>query len=98
MWVPEASFLDPAADTHTGSNDQGTVPAASRERTFSNWSLSEDGWVKGEGGELLTWIPEDMRGVLWRPRNTAFIGQFSMKLDLQNSPLGENWTKGYHAK
>ncbi|KAL5526090.1 hypothetical protein ACEPAG_7428 [Sanghuangporus baumii] len=83
------------ADTHTGLNDQDTVPAASRERTLLNWTLSKDGWVKGEGGELLTWIPEDMRGVLWLPRNTAFIGQFSMKLDLLNSSLGESWAKGY---
>ncbi|KAL5503814.1 hypothetical protein ACEPAH_7885 [Sanghuangporus vaninii] len=48
------------ADAYTDSNDQGTGPAASRERTFSNWTLSEDGW-----------------------------------LDLQNSPVGEDWAKGY---
>ncbi|KAL5526188.1 hypothetical protein ACEPAG_7527 [Sanghuangporus baumii] len=84
------------ADTLTGSNDQGAGPTASRGRMLSNWTLSEDGWVKGEGGELLTWIPEDMRGVLWRARNTAFFStQFSLRLDFQNSSVGEDWARGY---
>ncbi|KAL5513412.1 hypothetical protein ACEPAH_3811 [Sanghuangporus vaninii] len=91
----ETSSSSHRADTHTGSIVQGTSPDASRKRTLSNWTLSENGWVKGERGELLTWIPEDMRVALWRLRNTAFIGQFSMRLDLQNSPVGREWAKGY---
>ncbi|KAL5526912.1 hypothetical protein ACEPAF_8639 [Sanghuangporus sanghuang] len=84
------------ADTHTGPNDQGTDSLASGARTVSDWMLTEDGWVKGEEGELLTWIPEDMRDTLCRARNTAvFSCKFSTKLDLLNSPLGENWAKGY---
>ncbi|KAL5526138.1 hypothetical protein ACEPAG_7476 [Sanghuangporus baumii] len=83
-------------DAHTGSNVQGTGPAASRERTLSNWILSEDGWVKGEGGELLVWIPEDMRDTLWRARNTAFFStKFSLRLNLLDSPVGEDWARGY---
>ncbi|KAL5512556.1 hypothetical protein ACEPAG_3209 [Sanghuangporus baumii] len=52
--------------------------------------------ILGPKGELLAWIPEDMRRTLWRPRNTAVIGQgFSTRLDLANSPLGEDWWKGF---
>ncbi|KAL5504736.1 hypothetical protein ACEPAH_7399 [Sanghuangporus vaninii] len=67
-----------------------------KDGVISAWTMSDDGWILGSKGELLTWIPEDMRSVLWRPRNTAVFGQgFSVRLDLSNSPLGEDWCKGF---
>ncbi|KAL5512584.1 hypothetical protein ACEPAG_3237 [Sanghuangporus baumii] len=65
------------------------------EGIISNWSLSDDGWVLGSGGELLAWIPEDIRFTLCRARNVVVIGQFSARLDLANSTLGEAWCKGF---
>ncbi|KAL5512549.1 hypothetical protein ACEPAG_3202 [Sanghuangporus baumii] len=76
--------------------DVGSLDRIFCEDIFSKWTLSEDGWILGPKGELLAWIPEDMRRTLWRPRNTAVIGQgFSTRLDLANSPLGEDWWKDF---
>ncbi|KAL5531874.1 hypothetical protein ACEPAF_5437 [Sanghuangporus sanghuang] len=81
-------------DTGITSLDRGSY--MENERIVSNWSLSDDGWALGPGGELLAWIPEDMRSTLCRDRNTVVIGQgFSTRLDLANSPLGEDWCKGF---
>ncbi|KAL5512554.1 hypothetical protein ACEPAG_3207 [Sanghuangporus baumii] len=61
----------------------------------TNVSL-HDGWALGPGGELLVWIPEDMRSTLHQTRSTIIMGQgFSTRLDLANSPLGEDWWKGF---
>ncbi|OCB85104.1 WD40 repeat-like protein [Sanghuangporus baumii] len=64
---------------------------------ISSWTMSEDGWTIGSRGELLTWIPEDMRLTLLRhPENIAVIGQgYWTSLDLANSPLGEDWCRGF---
>ncbi|KAL5531894.1 hypothetical protein ACEPAF_5457 [Sanghuangporus sanghuang] len=70
--------------------------AASKDCVLSDWTLSEDGWMLGSGGELLAWIPEDMRSTLYHTRNTVIMGQgFSTKLDLAKSPLGEDWCEGF---
>ncbi|EJC99178.1 WD40 repeat-like protein [Fomitiporia mediterranea MF3/22] len=70
--------------------------ATSFDRPSDSWHLSEDGWVLGKGGELLTWIPADLRNTLWRPRTTAILNcQFSTRLDFAKSLLGKDWTKGY---
>ncbi|EJC98391.1 WD40 repeat-like protein [Fomitiporia mediterranea MF3/22] len=57
-----------------------------------DWTLSEDGWICGHGGELLLWIPLERRPTLWQARNTAvFNCQFSSRLDFANAALGERW-------
>ncbi|EJC98388.1 WD40 repeat-like protein [Fomitiporia mediterranea MF3/22] len=57
-----------------------------------DWSLDEDGWIRGRERELLLWIPADVRPTLWRPRNTAvFSCAFSTRLVFTNAALGERW-------
>ena len=69
---------------------------AKEQHVYSDWHLREDGWIVGTGGELLAWIPEDMRGTLWSPQNSAFFScRFSLKLDFDRSPLGKDWSKGF---
>ncbi|KAL5485795.1 hypothetical protein ACEPAI_6837 [Sanghuangporus weigelae] len=87
------------ADKGVGLYSRNSARMASADRKMSKWTLCGDGWVKGEEGELLIWIPEDMRASLWTHRTIAMLScQFSTKLDLLNSPVGEDWSKGYPRK
>ncbi|KAL5512562.1 hypothetical protein ACEPAG_3215 [Sanghuangporus baumii] len=99
VWEVNSSELKPSAShvKHTNISLRDRSSRIEKESIISNWTLSEDGWALGPGGELLAWIPEDMRSTLYQARNTVIMGQgFSTKLDLANSPLGEEWWKGFH--
>ncbi|KAL5504567.1 hypothetical protein ACEPAH_7228 [Sanghuangporus vaninii] len=99
IWEVNISELRPSAYDveHTNITPRDRSLHMDKGGIKSSWSLSEDGWVLRPGGELLTWIPEDMRDTLWRARNTNVIGaQFSTRLDLASSPLGEDWCEGLH--
>ncbi|KAL5512559.1 hypothetical protein ACEPAG_3212 [Sanghuangporus baumii] len=98
VWEVNSSKLKPSAydvkHTNVSLRDQNS--RMDKEGIISNWSLTDDGWALGPGGELLVWIPEDMRSTLHQTRSTIIMGQgFSTRLDLANSPLGEDWWKGF---
>ncbi|KAL5531875.1 hypothetical protein ACEPAF_5438 [Sanghuangporus sanghuang] len=95
VWEVNRSELKPFAYDvkHTNISIRDRID---KEGIILNWTLSEDGWALGPGGELLAWIPEDMRLTLYRTRNTVIMGQgFSTKLDLAKSPVGEGWCEGF---
>ncbi|PAV14717.1 nucleotide-binding-oligomerization-domain like receptor [Pyrrhoderma noxium] len=46
-----------------------------------NWELRDDGWVVGENGELMMWIPRDLRRDVCGPRNISMLDRsFYIKL------------------
>ena len=63
----------------TGSGD-GTIRIwISGDDT--NWKLRRDNWVVGENGELMMWIPKDLRRHLCWPRNISILNRsFHLKL------------------
>ncbi|EJC97693.1 WD40 repeat-like protein [Fomitiporia mediterranea MF3/22] len=95
IWTFEAEPLEQPSGNPRATNE--TSLATLPDGNFgSNWTMSEDGWILGKGGELLTWIPPDLRQTLLPPYcKTVFGWQFATRLDLAASPLGENWTRGY---
>ncbi|KAL5512558.1 hypothetical protein ACEPAG_3211 [Sanghuangporus baumii] len=98
VWEVNGSKLKPSASDvkHMNISLRGRSSRMDKEGIISNWSLTDDGWALGPGGELLAWIPEDMRSTLYQDRSTVIMGQgFSSKLDLANSPLGEDWCEGF---
>ncbi|EJD08012.1 WD40 repeat-like protein [Fomitiporia mediterranea MF3/22] len=69
------------------------------EYTTPNWTMSNDGWIIGERGELLIWIPPDQRTSVLRPHNIAIPGApFTTRLDFANAPIGTKWTEGFGTK
>lgn len=55
----------------------------SNASSFS-WDLREDGWIESDAGDLLVWVPPDIRRTLWRSRNTGVLScQFSTKLNFR---------------
>lgn len=74
-------------------NEDGVASIISTSgEIFSDWSMTDNGWLRGQYGERLLWIPPDIRASLWYPQNTAIFGcAFSTKLDFKGSALGESW-------
>ncbi|QRW13369.1 Notchless protein [Ceratobasidium sp. AG-Ba] len=61
------------------------------------WTLNSGGWVVLDTGELLLWVPEDLRGVLLRPRTVAILSSRfgALHLDFDSDILGENWANHF---
>ncbi|KAJ3557174.1 hypothetical protein NP233_g11810 [Leucocoprinus birnbaumii] len=65
--------------------------------------IREDGWVAKRDGDLLFWVPEQMREGLYRPRNLLVVKHTDFKeddvwgteLDLENFRHGERWYECY---
>ena len=53
------------------------------------WSLEDDGWIKGELGEYLLWIPEDLRRYIYKPGDGAFATQKKLGYCLKVSIYGK---------
>ena len=60
---------------------------------FTDSSKLVDGWILGPKSELLFWVPPTLHTGLWRPGNTAVIGQPATKLDFGNFVHGEDWVR-----
>ena len=66
----------------TGSDDEtiriwtsGDIP------NDTNWKLRDDNWVVGENGELMMWIPYNLRRHLCGHRNISILNRsFYLKL------------------
>jgi WD40 repeat protein len=61
------------------------------EGGFGDSSKLEGGWILNSASRLLFWVPPWSRTGLWRPRNTAIIGDLVTKLDLTNFVHGDTW-------
>ncbi|KAJ3559635.1 hypothetical protein NP233_g11217 [Leucocoprinus birnbaumii] len=65
--------------------------------------IREDGWVAKHDGDLLFWVPEQMREGLYRPRNLLVTNHRSAKkydvwgteLDLEDFRHGKHWYECY---
>jgi hypothetical protein len=54
--------------------------------------IDEEGWICGNNGEFLMWIPERNKSGLHRPSNIWVSGKYETRLDLSNFVHGRNWT------
>ena len=54
----------------------------------------EDGWVIGEEGELLFWIPPHNASLRW-PSNSKVIGEGETDVDCDEECWGDKWTECY---
>lgn len=53
--------------------------------------IDEDGWICGNEGELLMWIPPVYRKNLHRPSNIWIAGKNETRLDLSKFVHGCGW-------
>ena len=58
-----------------------------------DFSNINDGWVLGQAGELLFWVPPVLRRGLYQPRNTLVISNITTQLDLSSFAHGEAWSR-----
>ena len=55
--------------------------------------IDDDGWICGNKGELLMWIPHLHRPCLQRPSNIWIVGNHKTHLDLSNFVHGHSWMR-----
>ena len=91
------------------SSDGNRLVSGSDDGTIRVWDLTQlqrpfthedqfpgaDGWVKGEHGELLFWVPHIYRHSFYRPRNPLVIGQRATRVNFSRDRLGDKWTECY---
>ena len=64
----------------------------------TTWILENDGWLTGNDGSLLFWVPSDLRSTLITgPCTRIFNSQFSTKL-LLSEHQGTSWTTSHHPR
>ncbi|QRV78674.1 WD repeat-containing protein [Ceratobasidium sp. AG-Ba] len=61
-----------------------------------NWFLRSDGWVVGDQGRLLCWVPADLRSQVMRPQNTLLISPRGwLHIDFSSTRFGDGWLNCY---
>ena len=62
----------------------------------TTWNLQNNGWLTGNDGNLLFWVPSDLRSTLTNGPCTRILNShFSTKLILSENQ-GSRWTVCYH--
>ncbi|PAV18322.1 WD40 domain containing protein [Pyrrhoderma noxium] len=51
------------------SSSQPSPPVGSSEL---DWTLGDDGWIKGNDGEILIWVPKELRKYICPPEKSCF--------------------------
>jgi hypothetical protein len=59
---------------------------------MNKFLVHRDGWMCGEAGELLFWIPQIHRPYFHRSNTVWIAGRQETLLDLSNFVHGSNWT------
>ena len=71
--LPQESLQTRSGSSSTCGTDMTVCD--SHDNPEVAWSLEDDGWIKGELGEYLLWIPEDLRRYICKPGDGAFATQ-----------------------
>ncbi|KAG8720833.1 hypothetical protein FRC09_008911 [Ceratobasidium sp. 395] len=62
-----------------------------------DWTLDEDGWVRGPARERLLWVPRDLREVVAPPGVKMILsGKPCVGLDFREANLGRDWQQCYN--
>ncbi|KAJ7256118.1 quinon protein alcohol dehydrogenase-like superfamily [Mycena rebaudengoi] len=79
-------------------NDRLYGEGLNTAKRHSRCALDEHGWMKGEGDELLFWVPPENRAGLWFPDTLAIVGQHPTTVDLSRFVHGEYWIDCYEPR
>ena len=82
-WINSVCFFPDGTRFATGSWD-GTIRIWTLDEIpdETNWRLRDNGWVIGENGELMIWIPRDLRNHVYGHRYICMLNRsFYIKLN-----------------
>ena len=72
-------------------NTSGNTGTATHTDFTDHSIINEDGWICGNSGELLIWIPLIHRAHLHRPSNIWVAGKNETRMDLSTFVHGHRW-------
>jgi WD40 repeat protein len=58
---------------------------------LADFTLPDDGWLRGSTNEAMCWIPSVYRAGLWTPRTVGILGALETILDLRSFVHGTKW-------
>ncbi|KAI0296962.1 WD40-repeat-containing domain protein [Multifurca ochricompacta] len=58
---------------------------------LADFTLPDDGWLRGSTNEAMCWIPSVYRAGLWTPRTVGILGASETILDLRSVVHGTKW-------
>jgi hypothetical protein len=58
---------------------------------LGDFTLPDDGWLRGSTNEPMCWIPSVYRAGLWTPRTVGILGALETILDLRSFVHGAKW-------
>ena len=58
---------------------------------LADFTLPDDGWLRGSTNEVMCWIPSVYRAGLWTPRTVGILGALETILDLRSFVHGTKW-------
>ncbi|QRV75508.1 WD repeat-containing protein [Ceratobasidium sp. AG-Ba] len=80
------------------SDTHACASACELKDSHSRWLLDEEGWVVLPSGELLLWVPPDLRTTLVYPHNPAIAssrhGALYLRFDLDK--IGSKWAEHFN--
>ncbi|PAV14694.1 nucleotide-binding-oligomerization-domain like receptor [Pyrrhoderma noxium] len=82
-WINSVCFFPDGTRFATGSKD-GTIRIWTLDEIANeiNWELKDDGWVVGDNGELMMWMPTDLRDPVCGHKNISMLNRsFYVKLN-----------------
>jgi hypothetical protein len=66
-----------------------------KDRLMDKFPINSDGWMYGEDGELLLWIPPIHRPYFHRSNTTWVAGKDRTEVDFSKFVHGSNWATVY---
>ncbi|PAV14708.1 WD40 domain containing protein [Pyrrhoderma noxium] len=82
-WINSVCFFPDGTRFATGCLD-GTIRIWTLDEIANeiNWELGDDGWVVGDNGELMMWMPTDLRDPVCGHKNISMLNRsFYVKLN-----------------
>ncbi|CAE6450742.1 unnamed protein product, partial [Rhizoctonia solani] len=71
-------------------------PPGSLTAIGSDWELNTSGWIIDKQGQLVIWVPPEMRSLLMRPRSKLLLSKKGwFRLKFGDTRLGKAWSEYY---
>jgi WD domain, G-beta repeat len=96
MWHVTTGETEAGPSTgQTGPMEKVRTEDIEKTWLMDKFHMNSDGWMCGEEGEFLLWVPQIHRPYLHGSNTVWIVGKHYTELDFSNFVHGSNWTTVY---